>query len=64
MVQFLARMVVAAKMKNATVRLSTEELSVMEVSSCCCTIVRFLVIVFVIFVKKNAINANFFKKSK
>ena len=43
MVQFLARMVVPAKMENASVRLSTEELSVMEVSSCCCSIVRFVV---------------------
>ena len=43
MFHFLARMVVPAKMENATVLLSTEELSVMEVSWCCCSIVRFVV---------------------
>ena len=45
MVQFLARMVVPAKMENASVLLSTEELSVMEVSSCCCSIVLFVLFV-------------------
>ena len=50
MVQFLARIVVPAKMENASVRLSTEELSVMEVSSCCCSIVHFVVFVIAIFV--------------
>ena len=50
MVQFLARMVVPAKMENAFVRLSTEELSVMEISSCCYSIVRFVVFVIAVFV--------------
>ena len=50
MVQFLARMMVPAKMENASVLLSTEELSVMEVSSCCCSIVLFVVFVIAIFI--------------
>ena len=48
MVQFLARMVVPAKMENVTVLLSTEELSVMEVSSCCCIVVFVFVLLFFI----------------
>ena len=57
MVQFLARMVVPAKMENASVLLSTEELSVMEVSSCCVSFVFLFLFLLFVLVTSNYLDA-------